>query len=610
MSCFDINMECIKTNREHMYKAIRDFDSSISTNRLSEIKTVPTRAGGQAVIIKYLSMEYRLNSLYDSSAEANQWVEQYQFKNLHNVVPMFGFGNGEFARAIIGKMREDDNLLIYEPCADIFLHVLHNYDITDIISNSRVNLAVEKMNEFDFHSLLQGITNITNVRNQTICIYPQYDKIFPESCMSFWKEIKDNYQNVQVNINTGIMFGKNFIDNTIKNLRYLSSINTIVELKEVIPRDIPAIIVAAGPSVERQIEELKKIKGRAVIIAVDRILDYLLDEGLEPDFIMTLDPIKPIEYFSRRTDLTIPLLYFSEANYKIIEIHKGKKILCNSPMFLDKMFTDHNKIPPKMNSSASVATAAFTACVELGFKNIVLVGQDLAFDGTHTHAGGIAEKIVEPEEIMVEDINGNMIKSRYDWKLFITWYKDFLTYYPKLTVIDAKDKGAKIKGTIVMPLHDAADIYCNQKRYNADSVKGLKPTFSCEEFKNFKDNLYVNLDILDQIKEKSKKAIAICDTLIKESKRDFSSNHIDDLIKKLGKINLYITKQPIFHLMDLYVTAVAAHNLSEMYQFTNDIEKSAIQIYEKSKYIFKAMIEASDYIKPKLKAIIDDEVSE
>jgi hypothetical protein len=605
MNYYDINMECIKTNRENIYKVLKDTYFSTSINDPENITTVPTRDGGQAVVIKYHSIEYRLNSIYNPTTEANKWAEQYKFHNLNNIIPMYGFGNGIFARAIINRMREKDLLLIYEPSAAIFLYVLKNYDMTDILSNKQVILSVEEINDFDFHTILKGITDITNMRDQIICIHPQYDKIFPESCITFWKEIRDSYLNTQVNINTIMKMSNNFIDNTIKNIKYIKSSNTIYDLKEILPNDIPAIVVAAGPSVEKQIEYLKRAKGKAVIFAVDRILDFLLDSGVEPDFVVTLDPIKPVEYFSKRPKITIPLLYYIEANNEILEFHSGRKIICNCSELFEEFYKSHEKLPPRIISSASVATATFSVCVELGFQTIVLVGQDLAFDGENTHAGGIAEKIPVEEDVVVEGVNGELVKSRYDWKLFINWYQDFLNYYPFLTVIDAKEQGARIKGTTVMPLKDVIETYCKQSFIY--HLEQLKPVFSVKEQQDYKAYLGANIDILQEIKAKSKEAISILEFLIKESKKNFRSNQIDDKLKKLGKINSYITEQPIHSLMNLYVSAVAAYNISEMYRFTDNIEQDSVKTYERSIQVFKAMKEAADYIVPKLELVVKEE---
>ena len=324
MNYYEINLDYMKKNKNHLYSKFKNIDIS-SYKELDEIQSVDTKDGKKALKIKLDSKEYRLNSIYRPEEEAKRWVSQYEFQNLNTVVSMFGFGNGIFARTIMKKMGNSDLLIIYEPCVEMFYHVLNNYDITDIISNNQVKIFLKDINDFEFHTTLQSSINIANWRSQIQCVYPQYDKIFIESCRMFFKELRDNYAYVKMNINTEIYFGQKKIDNIFKNLRFLKNSNTLLEIKEELPKDIPAIVVAAGPSVEENIENLKRVKGKAVIFAVDRILDYLLDAGIEPDFVVTIDGKKSIKYFSRRENITIPLVTYMDSNFDILEWHKGRK---------------------------------------------------------------------------------------------------------------------------------------------------------------------------------------------------------------------------------------------------------------------------------------------
>lgn len=603
MNYFEMNMECIKKHKRYMYNLIKDLDISITSNRVEEVKSVITKDKNNALIIKYQSKEYRLNSIYRPVEEARKWVNQYKFQNLENLISMYGFGNGTFARAVLEKLGDGDIFLIYEPSADIFWHVINNYDITDILAHPRITIAVEKVNEFEFHNEIRRFMSIKNIRDQIICVYSQYDKIFPESCIMFWKELKDTYYSTKANINTEIFFGKRFIDNTLSNMKYLHNSYTLLELKEILPKDVPAMIIAAGPSVAKQINVIRNAKGHAVIIAVDRILEFLLDSGVIPDYVVTLDPIKPVKYFSERTDIKIPLICFQEANSEILDRHKGIKIICNCSSYLEKIYLNLKKKPPRTISGTSVATLAFSICVELEYKNIILVGQDLAYDGERSHTGDAEERYGTNKDLMVEDINGNLIRSRFDWKEFIVWYQDFLTINPDLNVIDAKDKGAKIKGTTVMSLQEALDKYCiNEFDYNTYLQTNIR-TFDSQDMLRIKSYLENGLVCLNKIKRKAKEAIKYCNALMEE-KRRFNTNEQQDLINKLSKINSFIEKQEIYKLMDRFAIASSAQHIMDLGNFTDDIIENNKKTYEKSKNIYEAIIDASEYVKPRLEEAI------
>jgi hypothetical protein len=606
MNFYEKNLESIKRNRDFLYNKMNDTEILSAKNQLEDIDSITTKEDEKALLIKYMNVEYRLNSQYYPTREAKKWADQFEFHNLNNAISIFGFGNGIFVRNILEKMGETDFLVIYEPCKDIFYHVLNHYDIVDILEDKRVSFSVEDINEFEFHNTLRYVINITNLNDQITCVHPFYNEIFLESCVNFYKILKDSFTSIKININTQIFFGQRFIDNLLGNIKYINNSYSIHDLKEELPKEVPAIIVAAGPSIEKQMEALKSAKGRAIIFAVDRILDYLLDNGIEPDFIVTLDPIKPIEYFTKRTDLKIPLICFLQANNEILKHHVGKKIICNCSDFLVPMYLDAKKEPPKVASSTSVATVTFTTCLELGFKNIILVGQDLAYNGNITHAGGIAEISDSSKNVTLEDIHGEQVMSRYDWKEIINWYQDMLTLNSDLNVIDAKDNGAKIKGTTVMTLKEAVDMYCKDK-FDNNSIELKKPTFNEDEMCNNKLFFEDNRDELDKINKKSKEAIKICEFLIRENrKNNIESKLAKKELKKLGKINSYIEKQPIYSLMDHFIVASSAQHLLGISHFTDDIKEDNIKTYEKSICIFEAVIEAVDYIIPRLDDAICD----
>jgi hypothetical protein len=609
MNNFEKNMEYLKKYKINLYTKLEKLDLAPINNKLDSIESVVTKDGDKAVLINFNSMAYRLNSIYRPNEESQRWVEQYKFTNINTVVTMFGFGNGLFARKLVERMGDKDLLLIYEPCYEIFIHVLNNYDISDLFLHKRIFLFIEGINDIEFRQGLNQVLDITNLKTQLQCIYPNYDIIFKESYHKYIIQLKEGITSVRINLNTTIYFGQKYIDNNLKNIQYLKGSSSLFDLKEVLTDEVPAIIVAAGPSVKDNIDELKRAKGHAVIFAVDRVLDYLLDSGIEPDFVVTIDPKKDLKYFTTRTDVTIPLICYMESNFDILNIHKGRKIICTNGSFADNIYIHQNKRPPFLTPSGSVAIVAYSACIELGFKRIILVGQDLAYHGEQTHVGNTNEETASISNgtmnIMTEGIDGNPVKSRYDWKEFIIRYQDLIGLYNNVEVIDAKEKGAKIKGTIVMPLKEAVDTYCKGEFDRDLALKNLKTSFTSDEIQEIKEYLIRNLEIVKNIKEKANKAKDDCNTLLKLNNSSVMSKKEKDIINRLGKSNKYIESQKIYALMDSFITAKSAQQLSDIYYFTDDMLENNKNTYEKSRIIYQSIVEAADYIYPRLEAAID-----
>ena len=129
--------------------------------------------------------------------------------------------------------------------------------------------------------------------------------------------------------NTDIIFNDEHIINFWENITDLInqySVGDLIELlKNKQEKAYPAFIVSAGPSLDKNIEELKNIKGRGIIMAVDTAIKPLLKHGIVPDIIASVDPHKPLSLFEYEGVEKIPMLVDINYNSQIANIHKGKR---------------------------------------------------------------------------------------------------------------------------------------------------------------------------------------------------------------------------------------------------------------------------------------------
>lgn len=615
MDFYNNNMKYLKRNQSNLYEKIYNAAEMVTINAVDQVDKTAANNGENILLIENREKKYRMNSCYNPTHEASIWAGQFVLNKLNTMISMFGFGNGLFATKIADKLNKEDYLFIYEPSYMIFDFSLHHFDLSELLKKRNVLIMVEGLNEFDFHMVLQNTVTITNMFSQIQCVHPYYEEIFEESYLNFWKEIRDKMVYIQTSVNTEIKFGEVAVTNCLKNLKYLKDSNTLTDFFPDINRDIPAILVAAGPSVKENLEELKKAKGRAYLFVVDRILDFILDNGIEPDFVVTVDPMKRIADFSKRDNITIPLLADISCNTKIMEMHKGKKIFYNGNEFSSFMYREAGVNPPSLALGASVATAAFSACIALGIKNIAFVGQDLAYDGDFTHAGGVAEKFDYVKDIYVEGIDGEKVRSRYDWYQFIQWFNDMIALYPDYNFIDTKSKGAKITGTIQMPLSEVMNNYGALQPIPIRQIVDEKPSsFDDEKFEKVEKFLSDSCKEMRYLKKKAKEAIDLCDRQISEYNENPNGSDITRTIfKKISRINRALNKKPTYSLLDGFITALTAKHMATLYEINEDDLMDKIETYNKSKIIYQAIIDAVNFTLPKMKdtiKILDQELEE
>lgn len=600
MNLYDENLEIIQNNKTSLYEDILKMELEEQDDLCSSIETIKTKEGHDGLIIGANNEKYRLNSSYYPLEEAKKWVAQYEFGNLGIVVSMFGFGNGIFAKEIIKYLPDDGKFIIFEPSKEIFLHSLKEENLFDLLTDTRVQLFVGERSRGNLINELGVSMHWTNIYSQIICKHPQYDKAFLKEYRDFLEIVSENNERTFINRNTESFFGKKIVKNTVRNLRFIKNANTVLDYLGKIPVDVPAIIVSAGPSLDKNIDELKRAKGKAVIVATDTALRYLFAHDIDPDFVVTLDPQKPAEYFSDPRCKSIPMFCKIESNQVILRYHTGKKILFSCHNYVNKLFLKFGKRISSYGAGGSVATGAFSVCAGLKFNRIVLIGQDLAYGNGVTHAGGDVSPIrAEDEGIrMIEDIYGNMIKTRHDWYIYLQWFVSSIEEVPEIEVIDATEGGARIKGAKLMTLKDVIDQYCN-KIVDCDSiVKNIQPTLSEKESIEIEAMIAEDRRDLDKILTKSTKAISLCNKLIKECKNNrFESDECSDIVGKITKINNYIQGTRVYDLIDTFITEEASKNLDTLYQFSKDQEEDRITTFTKAVIMYELTKKAAGDIK-------------
>lgn len=609
MNYLEENLKAIKESKEMLYKGFLSYKSDSLVSGYN-VTSADTKDGNKAIVLVKDSNSIRLNSAYRPLNEAEEWAKQFNYVNINIVISMFGLGNGIFARELIRRKKETDILLIYEPSIDIFLHTMENYDVTDILQDRRVLLSVAGINQKEFSSVIYDSVDWTNLSSQIMCLHPQYDRIFAKEYAEFQKILEDHRMRTIVDKNTEAFWGITMTKNEIKNLKHIRQCNIIDEFIDEIPRDIPAIIVAAGPSLDKNIDEIVQAKGKAVIFAVDSALKYLLQRDIIPDFVVTLDATKSLNHFKDERFKEIPLFCKSISNPQLLDLHHGRKIFYSNETFLNSLFARIGKEQSVFGVGGSVATAAFAICVILGFRRIIMIGQDLCYQGENTHAGGViknAHGSAQGAMMMVEDIYGNMVKARYDWYTYLLWFEETIAVCPKIEVIDATEGGAKIKGTQIMTFSEAIQKYCVNNIDVDKLMNHKKPVIGNEELTMVIQYFKESVADLDSIIDRAKVVMDILEELIPAAQKDRISNNEYQLkLKRLSQYNQEISEKNIYQLLNDYISQVTTKQLDDINQLSEDRIENQVRTYTKSLEVYKAIYEGAEALKPLLEETIQN----
>ncbi len=257
-----------------------------------------------------------------------------------------------------------------------------------------------------------------------------------------------------------------------------------VEVLQERARGYPAILVAAGPSLARNIEQLQELQHRAVIIAVQTVYKTLLQRGIRPHFVTSLDYHEISAEFFRgiEQDSATILVAEPKANHQVLDTFRGPIHVLHSG-FADELL--HEAAPPRgaLRAGSTVAHLSFYLAEHLGCDPLILVGQDLAFSEALYYPPGMPieriwgpelnrfctlemkqwERIVRFRKILhtVTDIHDRPVYT--DDQLY-TYAEQFMTDFTntRATVIHACEGGMRLSGTRVMTLRAAAEEFATR----------------------------------------------------------------------------------------------------------------------------------------------------
>lgn len=591
------NINYMETYRPKLWNKIQKYLDRLDYD-LGKFRYIETREGEGTIEIKYNKKNIRLNSLYCPKKEAEIWAKQFNFNNINISVLMFGIANGVYCEAIMNNLKKDSTVILLEPDRELFLYCLRYFNMTRIISDRRIQIYIENINEEEFPSALKSSINAIMIPSMIVCSYPKFEDIYPVEAEKFKKIVKQKYE-LEVIVNFSLEENyKLGIKNTVHNLKFIKESNYSAEFIGKIPNKIPVIIVSAGPSLDKNIDELKTAYGKSIILATDTAVKYLEKHKVKYNAIVSIDIIKDEKNLNGVDCREYPIFIGQQSNYRILGLNKGRKIWMISSEFMCRLYKKHGLKYSAWSNGGSVATEAFNLAKEFGTKTIVLVGQDLAFSGESTHAGSITDidKYEDVDIKYVDDIYGNKIKSRSDWVRYLNWFEDEIARLEDaIEVIDATEGGAKIQGTKIMKLSDVIDKYCKVKFDFNELVDKLPKTFSEQKYVAVANDLMNLRNELEEIENKAKYGLDLSDKMLSMLKAGKFNSAIEVYSnRQIKKINGLIEEKLVYSIIKDYVETIIKE-IIKVNCFTGNEKEDMIQSYKLTRQAFVAIIEAARY---------------
>ena len=473
----------------------------------------------------------RMSSFYDPEHEAKEWAKQYKEEEVNTRLAIYGFGNIYYLRALLADAWEDSVFLVREPDEQFFDFIMSTFDVTDLIKNKQLFLVPPWEDDNQLRIKVSQVVKIWGDDSIQGITMPGYtpNEDFLEMCRR---------QELVWSTSQGFQYllGQRSIFNMMYALWNIGLNYSYRDLLDRLPKEMPVIVVAAGPSLLKNGHLLNEFKGRALIIAVTRAAAPLRKMGVEADMVSTIDAAQRL-YSIKPEDIgNARVLIDSQGNYEIQQAYKGKVIYANEPYFMTKAPGYEGRgFSLVGDNGGSVATWTVELMKESGFKTIIVVGQDLAAQKTGvTHADGKAERDNQTYH-EVEGINGETVYSRADWDRFRYFYEDDIIKDSDIRFIDATEGGALIKGSEVMTLQEVLDTVCT-KEFDLENIfDGLPHPQTEEEIQMSRDYITEQMDHIKDIRKYLKEMKSIAGQVRRMMK--YKTKTHKEISKKVERLN-------------------------------------------------------------------------
>lgn len=471
---------------------------------------------------KFISKKYSRETfqlangeLYHSKIEMDRSVEISNLKK--EVIFVFGINAVEEIQWIKQTKHSESIIIIIEPNPSYFAYVIQQKDLGEIFNESNILLFVDddigKLNVF-LQKVFYNFNYLKYLKNTNIYLTHYYRE-------KGLQTVKEMLSNIRQIISTLLFsLGNDLEDNLIGLERNVNNIDNIIRSKDILAvkdlfKGLPAVVIAAGPSLNKNIEDLKKSKDKFIVIAVDTIAQKLITEGIEPHFICSIERVHQVyDYFY--ADVQLPeksiivgppvldhRIFENTNNDILIPFRKG----VSETNWLQKLLGLPNETAISMGYSC--ANIAFSLGCFLGCNPVILVGQDLAYGESdkETHASGTKYDELNMNTTKVEEVEltmgyyGEPVKTTKIWLQFKHWLESEINSM-STTVINATEGGAKINFAQQLSLKEAVAKYCQNDIPDIHHTMEKVPMYSVNK-EQYLANLNNEISVYKELKSKS-----------------------------------------------------------------------------------------------------------
>ncbi|XAK33156.1 motility associated factor glycosyltransferase family protein [Campylobacter coli] len=493
--------------------------------------------------------------------ELESKIELIQKKYLkYPVLFFYGIGNGFLYKALL-QNSHFKRIIVFEKEIELIFLALNLADFTQELSRGRLIIILS--------------SEMDDAKASSLFSLPEINLLFKSYFLDLHSDFYEKYSKDIIKINN---INKNMIiyaslrqgndpkdalqgvDQFVRHIPHMITHPSLSELvKKRYKKAKNAIIVATGPSLQKQIPLLKKYHKKASIFCLDASYSILHENDIKPDYVLSLERVAATsEFFNNdfkefdKNILFILLTLTHPQTIKYLEANKRSYILTPRDLPFSQSIK-HLKEFSSLNGM-SVAHMALVLAYHLGHENVILIGQDLAFgkDGSsHSKGYGRGEELAKKEtqalpQTKVKAYGGKgLVKTTTIWELFIKVFENITTIInaqKNCTIYNATEGGARIGGTIEKPFKELCENLLDKElkkpltKVNKLSRKEQN-LLLLKSYKQIKTFIKRSEKIAKELRKTGKQIRNLTQEIKQKYKLEQISKNIDEIKTKLASSN-------------------------------------------------------------------------
>ncbi|ELQ6954613.1 motility associated factor glycosyltransferase family protein [Campylobacter coli] len=443
-------------------------------------------------VFMYENLEEEINFFYQSILEK---THRYPF------ICIYGIGN---ALLIKNLSKHYKHLFVFESEIELFILALSTLDLSEELCSGKIYLVdieeervdIQLLILFDMKDMFEYLSLYEMFVNN-VYYKKFYEDVWHKADELCEKNIKVVIRNLGSNSDLSFECYSHLLQNIPSMLESIPFQRILSERKNKFEN---AIVVSAGPSLAKQLSLLKAYQDKAVIFCADGALSMLEKEGIVPDYVTNLDYSDwPIKFFQNKENKTSLNVLSCATHPSLVHFLDNKSVvLRDDPLYQRFNLNDFGYI----DTGTHVSHFSYTLALALGFKNIIMIGQDLAFDeegNSHSKGFDFGEKFSGEENI--DKLKVPAYGGKGEVLTHITWndYRIKLEYLFACNSKEAKfynatEGGARINFTEELSFKECCEKLLTKEKPKFELPKSLTKNRSDKLLVKFKEKIQKDQD--------------------------------------------------------------------------------------------------------------------